>query len=81
MPVSQTSPVYVVIPDVDPSIKWGPILSGRWNPKSVSTVINVAEGAEGAHNITVMVMALPAYGDEALVTFDNRNNLWMVSYV
>lgn len=77
VPVLETDYMYVVIPDIDNDVVWGPC---RWQPRSKKSLVNVAEGVEAAHNINLMIPDPPAAGREALVMFDNRQHPWVVTW-
>jgi hypothetical protein len=85
-PLLETSPLFVVIPDIDKNTRWGPCF---WSPNVTKVMANVAEGAssahvggvaEPAHNIEIARIVLPVVGSECMVLFDNRQNLWVVQW-
>lgn len=59
----------VLVDGWDTTLQLGPC---RWMPRVEPTVVNVAEGAETAHNVTVATVVMPARGDYCRVGFDDQ---------
>lgn len=87
VPVLETDPLWVIIPDVDLLTKWGPCL---WSPKPTRYDANVAEGtdaahvagaAEAAHMVQLARRVMPVMNTMCLTVFDNRQNLWVIQWL
>lgn len=87
-PSTLADKVWIIIPDFEEAMKWGPC---RWMPRyQVVVSIDLAEPAqiahvggvaEAPHIITNMAkLLLPKIGDECLVQFDNRRTPWIISW-
>lgn len=74
-PALVSDKVDVTIAAFDSSLRWGLC---RWTPRVAVQVVNVAEGAEATHNITVAQVVLPVRGNKCLVGFDDNGDPWVV---
>jgi hypothetical protein len=70
-----TDLVPVLLDAFDPQLQFGPC---AWMPRLTTVTVNVAEGAETAHNVEVAQPLLPARGDRCLVALDDNETPWIV---
>lgn len=66
--VAVTDLLPVLVDGWDTGLQLGPC---RWMPRVTSATVNVAEGVEATHNITVAQLLMPTRGDRCKVQFDD----------
>lgn len=76
-PANLGQKIYVIIPAFDSMHHWGPC---AWMPRVFPEIVNVAEGTEGEHDITIPKVLMPSVGDPCLVLLDNDRDSWIVNW-
>lgn len=76
-PIAVGLDAYVIIPDIDLKIKWGPC---RWMPGIFEQFETVSEAPEAFKEIKVGRIKLPVAGNECLIALDNRRQVWILAW-